>query len=29
MVVLEINGGIRESPRRFFAQDTRVKLEMN
>jgi hypothetical protein len=29
MVVVEINGGIRGSPRSFFAKDKRVQLEMN
>ena len=29
MVVVEINGGIRGSPRRFFAKDKKVQLEMN
>jgi len=29
MVVVEIHGGIRGSPRRFFAKDKKVQLEMN
>ena len=29
MVVVEIHGGIRGAPRRFFAKDKKVRLEMN